>query len=156
MRHRAIKHILIGAFLLSFIGNPGYGQQKGAVHVIEQFGMSPREKFGIQKVKEALRQAGYNTGTYPIGSNEKQIFIGRLSFLWHDPNLNDPDIASAIKTLGKEGFIIKSDGHTVNVAGKDPSGVLYGCLELADRIKAAKKLPAFFIADQPEMVMRGA
>src|SRR4029078_1063675 len=63
---------------------------------------------------------------------------------------------SAIKTLGKEGFIIKSDGKTVNVAGKDPSGVLYGCLELADSIKAAKKPPALFIADQPEMVMRGA
>ena len=37
------------------------------------------------------------------------------------------------------------------------TGILYGCLELAERITAAGKLPQQFeITDSPEMVFRGA
>jgi len=45
--------------------------------------------------------------------------------------------------LKPEGFRLRSlDEGAVAVAGADQSGVLYGCLELAKRIRAAKAMPA--------------
>ncbi|HEY4789216.1 MAG TPA: hypothetical protein VIH57_24370, partial [Bacteroidales bacterium] len=73
--------------------------------------------------------------------------------------LNEMATASGIvfgKTPGKEGYEIKSNGNLILITGSDASGSLYGCLELADRVKAQGKLPEKIdITDQPEMVMRG-
>jgi len=59
--------------------------------------------------------------------------------------------------LKPEGFCLRSiDNGTVEVIGADQSGVLYGCLELADRIRAAKAMPAELdITDAPEFKLRG-
>ena len=52
--------------------------------------------------------------------------------------------------IGSEGFVIES------IAGGDDSGTLYGCLELADRIKKTGALPEnFHFKDKPSMVLRG-
>src|SRR5258705_1834806 len=56
----------------------------------------------------------------------------------------------------KEGFSISGDKDLTTVAGNDESGILYGCLELADRIRAARSFPGNLnITDAPEMVLRG-
>jgi len=59
--------------------------------------------------------------------------------------------------LKPEGFRLKSVGKdTVTVTGADPSGVLYGCLELAGRIRAAKAISAALdLTDAPEFKLRG-
>lgn len=59
--------------------------------------------------------------------------------------------------LKPEGFRLKSlGGSTVEVVGADRSGVLYGCLELADRIRAARAMPARLdVTDAPEFKLRG-
>ena len=59
--------------------------------------------------------------------------------------------------LKPEGFRLKSlAGDTVEVVGADQSGVLYGCLELAERIRAAKAIPADLdLTDAPEFKLRG-
>ncbi|MCI6619676.1 MAG: hypothetical protein MSD82_12580, partial [Prevotella sp.] len=56
----------------------------------------------------------------------------------------------------KEGFTIVSKGRTVNVIGNDGSGVIYACVEMAERVKESKgfHLPNV-IRDAPEMVLRG-
>jgi len=59
---------------------------------------------------------------------------------------------------GKEGFTVSTGklGGRVAVAGNDDSGALYGCLELARRIRTEGKLPMVTnFADQPAMTLRG-
>jgi len=57
----------------------------------------------------------------------------------------------------KEGFTIVAKNGVTRIDGNDETGLLYGCLEIADRIKTGKKIPASIsITDAPEMVMRGA
>lgn len=55
---------------------------------------------------------------------------------------------------GKEGFVLTSADGSITLTGSDDSGVLYGCLELAERLKSGQPLPAR-IADAPVMVLRG-
>jgi len=59
--------------------------------------------------------------------------------------------------LKPEGYSLKSIGvGSVEVIGADQSGVLYGCLELAERIRAAKAMPVKLdLTDAPEFKLRG-
>ncbi len=59
--------------------------------------------------------------------------------------------------LKPEGFRLKSlSNGSVEVVGADQSGVLYGCLELADRIRKTKAMPAKLdLTDAPEFKLRG-
>jgi len=59
--------------------------------------------------------------------------------------------------LRPEGFRLKNLGDgSVEVIGADQSGVLYGCLELAERIDAAKAMPSDLdLTDAPEFKLRG-
>ncbi|RXK53643.1 hypothetical protein ESB00_18315 [Oleiharenicola lentus] len=56
----------------------------------------------------------------------------------------------------KEGFILASaaDG-TITLTGADDSGVLYGCLELAERLRSGWPKGPQQISDAPVMVLRG-
>ncbi len=124
--------------------------------VITSSQRSPREKFAVEKLSKALASEGYQVqlSDYPaFGGYDRQIVVGTLK----DPLLKE--IASSfpsLDTLSKEGFTIQTQSKNIYVAGKDPSGTLYGCLELISRIKAAKQLPKDLkLTDQPGMVMRG-
>jgi hypothetical protein len=55
-----------------------------------------------------------------------------------------------------EAFLIKQIGNTWVIAGSDPSGVLYGELELASRVRASGSLPAGIDdIEQPLLKLRG-
>lgn len=55
-----------------------------------------------------------------------------------------------------EAFLLRRLRNTLIVAGDDPSGVLYGALELASRIRAAHALPATLdFEDHPQLKLRG-
>ena len=57
----------------------------------------------------------------------------------------------------KEAFLLRRVGNTIIVTGYDASGVLYGAMELADRIRAAHALPADLdYEDHPQLKIRGA
>ncbi len=57
----------------------------------------------------------------------------------------------------KESFSVSVNKGSTIITGNDESGILYGCLELAQRIKTAKAFPQRLkITDAPEMVLRGA
>ncbi|REA57791.1 hypothetical protein DSL64_22925 [Dyadobacter luteus] len=118
---------------------------------------APRVEFGVQKLRSALEKAGIGIGERKSVSerNGRKVTIG----LYNDPvigkelrkyqNAND-------KAPGKEGYVIRSDDKSIIVAGFDESGILYGCLELADKISAEGALPVNLnLTDQPEMVLRG-
>ena len=60
-------------------------------------------------------------------------------------------------TLGlkHEGFRIFTKGHTLTIEGKDPSGIIYGCSELADWAALHHNLNIPSTTQNPGMVLRG-
>jgi hypothetical protein len=95
---------------------------------------TPRINFGAERLKQACDEV----------SAEGSLQI----------RLRGHDEDSGLKA---EGFRLNSLGNnTVEVVGADQSGVLYGCLELADRIRAAGAIPSELeVTDAPEFKLRG-
>ena len=54
-----------------------------------------------------------------------------------------------------EGYTIAKDKKGIMVTGNDATGVIYGCVELADRIRQAGGLDIQPVTEAPQMVMRG-
>ena len=54
-----------------------------------------------------------------------------------------------------EGYTITKDKKGIIVTGNDATGVIYGCVELAERIKTTGSLDIQPITETPGMVMRG-
>ena len=129
--------------------------QNDQVLIYTNHAASSREKFGIDKLEASLQEIGYGI-KYP-GATEnirtgKKILIGDIS-----DSLIYGQLGNITLELPSDGYIIKSVGNTLVVAGKDPSGTLYACLELADRIMQSGQYPARMdLIDSPEMLIRGA
>lgn len=95
----------------------------------------PREKYGAERLETALKAAGYRTG-----ATDASIHI---------------NISVRPGITGKESFTLIRHGNRIDITGEDPSGVLYGCLALADSIQTSGKLPASLsVTDHPEMPFR--
>jgi hypothetical protein len=93
---------------------------------------SSRTNFGVQKIQDVIAQN--NRG------NKNMVIV-----------LDKKDLDK------KESFHISIKNNLINITGNDESGILYGCLELADRIRVAKAFPpSLEFSDAPEMVLRGA
>jgi hypothetical protein len=56
----------------------------------------------------------------------------------------------------KESFVIDVSGNKARITGADASGALYGCLSLADEVKAHGWPGSLHLADHPRMALRGA
>lgn len=119
-----------------------------------------RINFGVKKLSETLAHAGYTVHKIsPIkiySTTKNLIIVGKED----DSPLKKASgllNISLTRKPGKEGFSIKSGrDNNIIIAGADNSGVLYGCTELADRVRKTGKLPGdISFTDQPEMVLRG-
>jgi hypothetical protein len=114
-----------------------------ASHVRVSAKATPRELFAAQQLEHVV--AG-------LSGNEQILLATR-----HDPLLSPYD--KQIPDFwpeAKEAFILRRLGNTVIVAGYDPSGVLYGAMELADRIRATHAVPAALdYEDHPQLKIRG-
>ena len=156
MRYRVQRKIFSFIFLFLFFSLCAYSQGKGPVGILIQQG-SARISFGAQKLEVSLRNAGYSIVTLKKfddvrGRNIPVIVMGELN---SEPLSSFANSWSTDKP-GKEGYAIVSDRKLIVIRGTDVSGVLYGCLALADKIKETGKLPSeISISDQPEMVLRG-
>jgi len=155
---------LVFALTISLHGENLYCRQKisladSSVTLIISPLAQSRVIFGAEKLSKALTDAGYDVRTIKqskVPSSGKFIIIGTIN---NELISNAKSVyhISSIKPAGKEGFTIRSvNDYDIIISGTDNSGALYGCIELADRIKAEKRLPAnISITDQPEMVTRG-
>lgn len=120
-----------------------------------------RIDFGAQRLSEMLRQNGFEVTILPKRAKMpptrkvQTIFIGLATDGLMQMLVKElPE--TPVKSPGKEGFRMLSTGNKVLITGSDASGALYGCLELAERIKKAGKVPEkLMVSDQPEMVLRG-
>lgn len=102
-------------------------------------GASPRVMYGVQRLLAALRDVGERAEVGPDAPDRmRQITVGT--------QVSKP-----------EGFAISCErGAAASVLGNDDSGTMYGCLELADRVRAAGRLPDDLrLVDAPQFVLRG-
>ena len=118
---------------------------------------APRIQFGVASLRSALESTGY---AVELRSDIMAATGPRIAVCnWSKPgSLRDGSLVKPRSLdLRKEGFALATaaDG-TLVVAGADDSGALYGCLELARRVRQAGKLPAeLHIADAPAFTLRG-
>ncbi|HEY1021744.1 MAG TPA: hypothetical protein VGE06_05500, partial [Flavisolibacter sp.] len=121
---------------------------------------SARLSFGASQLTKALKGAGYTvrmtTGDQLAKAASPAVLIGTRgdALMARAAALYKLDTANK---AGKEGFLLTAKNGSTLISGSDPSGVLYGCLELAEKVKADKTLPQqLSLTDAPEMVLRGA
>jgi len=117
---------------------------------------SSRLKYGAERLQAALNAVGLKAVIMQQNQlpKAKQVIVVGLngSQLVTNAALS---FKLSVSNPGKEGFSISSNKNTI-IAGSDASGSLYGCLELAEQIKAKGALPTnLTISDKPEMVLRG-
>jgi hypothetical protein len=130
------------------------GDQQGKVAVVTEQS-SPREKYAIKRLADALTARGYEVAisNRPASAAERQIVVGTLKGKLLVDFAQKRQVSDSV---GAEGFTLQSSGKTIYAAGVDPSGTLYACMELIDRLKTDGKLPdEINLTEQPEMVMRG-
>jgi hypothetical protein len=103
---------------------------------------APRVEFGAERLVEALKAVKMEAGIVRSGS----VSVRKI-------HLETPhDLA-----VGREGFRFDLTGkNDLVITSGDDSGALYGCLELARRIRAEGGLPMIAnFADKPAMALRG-
>jgi hypothetical protein len=105
---------------------------------------SPEINFGVEKLKASLEAENYRV-----------MITNPLTF--KDEGLSIVVERNVDKTLAKEGYSIFSNENQIRIQGNDAVGALYGCIDLAKKIKTEKNLPTGLnYSDRPEMVLRGA
>lgn len=95
-------------------------------------------EFGKRKLMEMMYKHGIDT------NNVKSKLIIEI---------NEKILPKDYQT--SETYLIKVDS-VIKVIGKDASGLMYGCIDLAERIELAKGLPAdIYLLEKPIMSLRG-
>ncbi len=114
-----------------------------APHVRTAADASPREVYAGERLQKAV--AG-------LPGDERILLATRRDSLLTPYDKQIPGFWPD----AKEAFLLRRLGNTILVAGYDPSGVLYGAMELAERIQAAHALPAVLdYEDHPQLKLRG-
>lgn len=132
---------------------------KGRVTIITLESDSPRSQFGAEKLAKTLSEADYRIfqpKNQILPDKGTAIVIGEL----------DAKLINLVSSLfqlksdeisGRENFLIRSGKNVFVIGGSDPSGTLYGCIEMNERIQKDGKLPEKIdYIDQPGMILRGA
>jgi hypothetical protein len=105
---------------------------------------TPRELYAEQRVQEAVKG---------LPGDEEILLATRRDPLLKAYDAKIPDF----RPDAKEAFLLRRISNTIIVAGYDASGVLYGAMELAERVRAAHALPATLdYEDHPQLKIRGA
>lgn len=130
--------------LLVFAVFTCHGARAASISVVTAPNATPREHYAAQRLRQAVK------GIAAPVPNAKILLAVRSSSLLKSYKL--PEFWPG----ASEAFILRRAGSTWIVAGSDPSGVLYGSLELASRISTAKALPAGLdFEDHPAFKLRG-
>jgi hypothetical protein len=138
--------------LLLLLSAPGIvlAQKKQAVFIEFSDTVVPRIQHGIDVLTQALEQAGYPvTFSKKVQPGKEHISISIMPL----------DIGSGTPHglhMLHEQFAITGINNSYVIQAADASGILYACLELADKIRSEKQMPAqLHIEEQPGMVLRG-
>ena len=132
----------------------------GKIRLISGDTANSRISYGLVLIETALRDLSYNT------EKSNAITFGAKGLVQVIAGVNGTAIIKAAgqslkmpltTSTAKEHFRIVVKNGMVVVVGADPTGVMYGLMELRERLMAAKSMPTLLdIADGPEMVLRGS
>lgn len=128
------------------------------VTVVTPLNSTVRVTFGAGKLASALTAAGYKVvKVHQVPGKGRSIVVGITGNDVIIKSIRDWHLPMKKMAFHKEGFSISSSSQkNIMIEGLDNSGALYGCIELADEIKDAGKLPDQIAkTDHPEMVLRG-
>ena len=150
---RTAKSVLaLLAFVFSFVAVAN----AETVSIVIASNAAPRVEFGAERLVAALKAVKLDASVVRVDAKDlsavmsaqapekpggRKIYVSRLRTGWE-----------------RESFALKPMmvGKNQSVMANDDSGVLYGCLELANRIRAAGKLPDNLdVYDKPAMTLRG-
>jgi hypothetical protein len=138
---KTTRSVLLGVALYFLVPVASFA----SVPVITSPNATPREKYGAERLSGILQNL---TASSP--ADAKVIVAVRDS-----PVLAQYPLAQ-FWPGATEAFLLKRVGDTWIVAGSDPSGALYGSLELAERIQKIGALPLELdFEDHPSLKLRG-
>ena len=132
----------------------------GKIRLISGDTSNSRISYGIGLLESALKDLSYNTEkAYTISLHQKGL-VQVIAGLAVTPLIKEAEQSlkmSLTTAAAKEHFRIVVKNGMVVVVGADPTGVMYGLMELRERVMAARSMPTLLdIADGPEMVLRGS
>jgi len=159
MNRNYLRSLLMVLFILLLISQQSDAAQK--VQIVPYGQASARVQFGIDKLNTALKAAGCQTVSSSRSATSVDgpaIHIGHLGKSQKLLSLiNESSLKLKPGQPGKEGFVLATAKNNITVvAGNDDTGILYGCLELAERIKAAGSIPKnLAVVDTPVFTLRG-
>jgi hypothetical protein len=121
---------------------------------------TPRVQFGAERLSESLSALGLQCKIVRSSKTSDLIPSIIVGTIGESPAIEGLVKAAKLKledTLaGREAFLIDAAKDQIAIVGSDDSGTLYGCLELADRVRKEKKLPQNLrFYDAPKLSMRG-
>jgi len=121
---------------------------------------APRVQFGAERLGESLSALGLQCKIIRSNETPESIRTITVGTLGKSPAIEGLVKAAKLKLedalAGREAFLIDAAKDQIVVVGSDDSGTLYGCLELADRVRKEKKLPQNLrFNDAPKLSMRG-
>ncbi|MEB2363157.1 MAG: hypothetical protein OZ929_17610, partial [Bryobacterales bacterium] len=124
------------------------------IRVVVPKDAAPRVEFGVARLMNALRSVGYDPVRAAARDGGPAIVIGNPK--------KDPALARLVRTaspafLNPEGFVMAGLGGGVTAVGATgDTGLLYGCLELEARVRAARSVPPrLAVSDAPSFSLRG-
>ena len=119
-----------------------------------------RISYGIGLFESALKDLSYITEKAHAISLDKKGLVQVIASVGGTAIIKDAEQSlkmSLTTSDAKEHFRIVVKNGMVVVVGADPTGVMYGLMELRERVMAARSMPTLLdIADGPEMVLRGS
>ncbi len=145
--------------ILLFSASFSFAQKKDTVFVFiapevsSKMNSTPRIKFGVEKLLQAINANGYIGKATSLRPEKRKVTLIDIVKQSKEYCVDCP--------MKKEGFAINSFTNYKNSIGitvfaNDASGFLYGCLALVDSINFHGKIPKTInVADSPQMVMRG-
>jgi len=156
--HNNWRIVLIFAGLASLLNVPSWGAALTEIAIVVSPEATPRVGYGAERLKEAMAKVGLSVTMSKDAALPKSRAI-LIGFGANDTLIQN---ASAIKPLsvptGEEAFLLSTDlgKQRIVVAGGGDSGALYGCLELAEQITRAGKVPTKInLTDEPKLRLRG-
>ena len=139
MTQKGIAGIL---FILLFAA--GFKTSAKTIDIIVGTNASPRIQFGAEKLADALKAANLDASIIPSETTSGSSIHLEIP---HETQINTEGFRFALE-----------DNNDIAIISGGDSGTLYGCLELAKRIRDTGKLPATDIVnfqDAPAMSLRG-
>ena len=144
MRSRSKKFNLLASFVFAALSLPALA----APHIVVSKSPTSREQFAADRLRAAISSLPGNERIILAIRQDPILkpYDKRITTFW--PNASEAFLLRRLPEKGKPDTII--------VTGYDSSGVLYGALELVNRIHTAHALPATLdYEDHPALKLRG-